>query len=402
MNTPTPKTEATPQDQPNWRAVGALSGVFALRMLGIFMVFPVLAVWAADLPDATPALIGLALGVYGITQALFQIPMGALSDRFGRRRIIVAGLLIFAAGGLVAASAETIWGVIAGRALQGAGAIAAAITALVADITPARFRTRAMAVIGASIGGAFGLSMVLGPLLEGLIGVPGIFLLTAVLGIAAAGWLLLTVPRGAPNGAPAATGQGGRLGLDLFRQPGFTGLTMGIFMLHMVLTAGFVILPGLLRDSTGLAVSGHWQIYLPVLIAAVLCMVPMVLKAERGTRAHGMVLLALAQVAAGLAVMAFANSSAWPVIAGLWLFFIGFTFMEAHLPARVSQVVPEDRRGAALGLYSTAQFLGAFVGGAGGGLFLGFTNIPTTLGLAAALMTLWLLLMATACRPRNS
>ncbi len=382
-------------DKPNWPAVGALSGVFALRMLGIFMVFPVLAVWAADLEDATPVLIGLALGVYGITQAIFQIPMGALSDRFGRRRIIVLGLLIFAAGGLVASQADTIWGVILGRGLQGAGAIAAAITALVADITPAKFRTRAMAVIGASIGASFALSMVLGPVLEGIMGVPGIFMLTAVLGVAAAGWLLLTVPK------VAATGNArGGLGLELFRQPGFTGLTIGIFILHLLLTASFLILPGLLRDSTGLAVSGHWQIYLPVLAAAAGGMVLMVLKAERGTRAHGMVLLALAQVAVGLGLMAFSGGSAWPLVIGLWIFFTGFTFLEAHLPARVSQVVPDDRRGAALGLYSSAQFLGAFVGGAGGGLMLSFTDIPVTLGTAATLAALWLILMATACRPK--
>ncbi|MCP1727919.1 putative MFS family arabinose efflux permease [Natronospira proteinivora] len=392
----TSNQQPTPE-QANWRAVGALSGVFALRMLGIFMVFPVLAIWAEDLPDATPALIGLALGVYGVTQAFFQIPMGALSDRIGRRRVIVVGLIIFALGSLLAASADTIWGVIAGRALQGAGAIAAAITALVADVTPPHLRTRSMAIIGASIGGAFGLSMVLGPLLEGVIGVPGIFLLTAVLSVAAIAWLLLTVPNLPVK--PKAEGTG--LGLALFREPGFAGLTIGIFVLHLVLTAAFVILPGLLRDSTGLGVSQHWQIYLPVLLAAVAGMVPMVLKAERGTRAHGMVLLALAQVAVGLALMAFTIQTAWGVVAGLWVFFIGFTFMEAHLPARVSQVVPEAQRGTALGLYSSAQFLGAFVGGAGGGLLLGFTSLPVTLGSAAALVALWLAFMATTCRPRD-
>jgi len=390
-------TQQNTPEQPNWRAVGALSGVFALRMLGIFMVFPVLAIWAEDLPDATPALIGLALGAYGITQAFFQIPMGALSDRIGRRRVIVIGLLIFAMGSLLAASADTIWGVIAGRALQGAGAIAAAITALVADITPPHLRTRSMAIIGASIGGAFGLSMVVGPLLEGVIGVPGIFLLTAILSIAAIAWLLATVP-----GVPVKRGEkGSGLGLALFREPGFAGLTSGIFILHLVLTAAFVILPGLLRDSTGLDVAQHWQIYLPVLIAAVAAMVPMVLKAERGTRAHGMVLLALAQVAVGLGLLAFTGQAAWGVVAGLWVFFIGFTFMEAHLPARVSQVVPEAQRGTALGLYSTAQFLGAFVGGAGGGLLLGFTSLPVTLGAAAALVAFWLIFMATTCRPRG-
>jgi len=394
VNTPQPTN--TPE-QPNWPAVGALSGVFALRMLGIFMVFPVLAIWAADLPDATPALIGLALGVYGVTQAIFQVPMGLLSDRFGRRRIIVLGLFIFAIGSLVAAGSETIWGVIFGRALQGGGAIAAAITALVADLTPPERRTRAMAVIGASIGGAFGLSMVLGPLLEGVIGVPGIFLLTAVLSVLAIIWLLTTVPS-----APPTSQSRGGLGLELYREPGFTGLSVGIFLLHLVLTATFVMLPEMLRQSSGLAVSGHWKIYLPVLLAAVAAMVPMVLKAERGTRAHGMVLLALAQVGIGLGLMAFADSSLWVVLAGLWLFFIGFTFMEAHMPARVTQLVPDDRRGAALGLYSSAQFLGAFVGGAGGGLMLGMTGVAATLGTAAALVLAWLALMATACRPKST
>jgi MFS family permease len=369
-----------------WRPVTALSGVFALRMLGIFMVFPVLAVWATDLPGATPALVGLALGVYGITQAMFQIPMGMLSDRVGRRRVIVLGLVIFAAGSLLAAGAETIWGVIAGRALQGAGAIAAAITALAADLTPPHYRTRAMAVIGMSIGGAFGLSMVAGPALEGQIGVPGIFLLAGLLGFAAIAWLLLTVP-----GAERNNRRGG-LGLDLLREPVFASLCGGVLLLHLLLTAVFLVVPASLVEATGTPVAEHWKVYLPVLLAAVVCMVPLILFSERAGRAAWLAKpIAIVLVAAGLAVMGLANSTAAALIAGLWVFFTGFTFLEAHLPARVSQAAPDDRRGAALGIYSTAQFLGAFLGGAGAGLASGLITAAQVLIAAAALGILWLL-----------
>ena len=373
----------------NWPAISALSGVFGLRMLGLFMLLPILSLWAEDLPGATPVLIGLALGAYGITQALFQIPLGALSDVWGRRRIIVGGLLVFAAGSVVAASAETIWGVIAGRGLQGAGAIAAATTALVADLTPPARRTRAMALFGVCIGGSFALSLVLAPPLESWIGVQGIFWLIAFLTLIGIGLLFALVPA---NGlltqeAPPSWGTVARL-------PGLGGLMAGVLVLHLIMTATFVALPGVLRDAGGLPGPDHWQVYLPVLAAAALGMVPLILLAERGRRAGWALAVAVLLLALGQGALALLDQGLAGLALALWVFFTGFTFLEAHLPARLSRAVPAAARGRAMGLFSSAQFLGAFLGGLLGGAFWGWGGAMAVFLLCAVLGAAWLLALA--------
>lgn len=375
----------------NWPAVAALSGIFGLRMLGLFMLLPVLSLWAEDLPGATPLLIGLALGAYGITQALFQIPLGALSDRWGRRRIIAGGLLVFAVGSVVAASADSIWGVIAGRGLQGAGAIAAATTALVADLTPPDRRTRAMAVLGVCIGGAFAVSLVIAPPMEGWIGVPGIFWLIAALTVMGLGLLFLLVPARA---RPAETEP--PPWREVIRLPGLGALMAGVLLLHLIMTATFVALPGVLRDVGGLAGADHWQVYLPVLAAAGLAMVPLILLAERGGRAAAALAGGVGLVALGQGGLGLLDWGLTGLAVALWVFFTGFTFLEAHLPARLSRNVPAAARGRAMGLFSSAQFLGAFIGGVVGGAFWGWGGAAAVFALCAGLGLLWLLVLAAA------
>ncbi len=371
----------------NWPAVSALSGIFGLRMLGLFMLLPVLALWAEDLPGATPLLIGLAIGVYGVTQALFQIPLGALSDSWGRRRVIALGLLVFLVGSVVAALADGIWGVIAGRALQGAGAIAAATTALVADLTPPDRRTRAMALIGVSVGGSFALALVLAPIFEGWIGVSGIFWLIAAFTVAALVVLFRFVPA---NGLVASeTPPSWR---EVASLPGLGPLMSGIFVLHLLMTATFVALPIVLRDVGGLAGPDHWQLYLPVLAAAGVAMVPLILFSERrGYRATALA-IGVALLALGQGGLAWLDNGLLAIGLSLWVFFIGFSFLEAHLPARLSQAVPAPARGRAMGLYSCAQFLGAFVGGVAGGALWGLGGAVAVFAASAMLALAWWLL----------
>lgn len=380
-------TDSSSSTRPPWRHIGLLSGMLAVRMLGLFMVLPVLALYAETLAGATPVLIGLAVGVSGITQATLQIPFGTASDRYGRKPVIVAGLLIFAAGSMLAAVGETVWVVIAGRALQGAGAISAAAIALIADLTPSRYQTRAMAVVGISIGAAFALSMVLGPALAGHIGVPGLFWLTALLaGLAALAALLL--PPG--NGGISRTPSHG-LALALLREPDFRRLSMGIFTLHLLLTATFVALPGLLRDQAGLPPARHWELYLPALLFSLALTLPLIKWFEQGQAYRRRVFAAaVALLGAGQLVLAFEPAGLVFVGLAVVLFFGGFNFLEANLPALVAASVPESRRGAALGVYAASQFLGAFAGGLLGGWLLGLFGAGGVFAAGAGLALLWL------------
>ena len=372
------------------RASMALAGIFTLRILGLFMILPVFSLHAESYQGYTPILAGLAIGVYGLTQAIFQIPFGMLSDRIGRKWVISAGLLIFAAGSVAAALADTMWGVIAGRALQGLGAIGAAVIALTADLTREDQRTKAMAIIGVSIGFAFALAMMVGHALTGLVGISGLFWLTAALGVAG----LVVLHRYVPT--PVTS----RFHRDVEPMPAqfreilanreLLRLDAGIFILHLILTATFVALPLALRDSAGLPADAHWMVYVPVLLASVLLMVPFVLYADRRNRLKAVFLAAIACLAAAELGFGWWGAGLVALVALMVLFFTAFSVLESSLPSLVSRIAPSDKKGTALGFYSTAQYLGAFIGGLCGGWLHGRWGTEAVFWFCGALVLAWL------------
>jgi MFS family permease len=380
------------------RTVASLALLYSFRMLGLFMVLPLLALYAADLPGATPSLIGLALGVYGLTQALLQIPFGWLSDRWGRKPVIIAGLILFALGSVVAGMAEGAVGIIVGRALQGAGAIAGTVMALAADLTRDEQRTKAMAIIGVSIGVSFAVALVLGPAVAAQWGLSSVFFLTAGLAVAGIAIVRFVVPRPPPL-AMASTERSStaRSLARSFMAPALARLNFGVFVLHFVLMACFLVIPQLLEGVAGVSREYHWQIYLPALVLSVAGMLPLMRMAERGGRPREMFLLGIALVLSSLMVLGFANSAV-ALYLGLWLFFVGFNYLEATLPSLVSKTVFANDKGSALGMYSTCQFLGAFAGGAGSGWVVQTGGVSAAFALSAALVVLWLL-AATRMKP---
>ena len=366
------------------RTVAVLASIYGLRIFGLFLILPVFAVYAAQLQGHTPLLIGVALGAYGLTQALLQIPFGVWSDRFGRKPVIVAGLLVFAMGSALAALADSIAGVIIGRALQGAGAISAAVMALVADLTRADQRTKAMAAIGSTIGAAFILSIMVSPVLAGWWGVRGIFWFTAIAAGVAIAVLLVWVPT--PLVAAHAAG-GWRAVPGVLRDVQLRKLNVGIFVLHAALTALFVVLPPMIIARTGLPLAQHWKLYLPVMLLALAAMAPFVLRAHRGGRARSLMMGAIAILIVGELLLYASRDSVAIFIGALWLFFAAFNLLEAMLPALVSRAAPSAMRGAAMGVYSTSQFLGAFAGGLLSGAVLQWAQ-PEWVFLAVALLLL--------------
>jgi MFS family permease len=370
-----------------WRAVFALGAIYALRMIGMFMILPVFALYARELPVPAQAWqAGLAIGIYGLTQAILQIPMGMASDRFGRKPVIVIGMLIFAAGSWLAGATQDIHWIIAGRALQGAGAVSSAVAALLSDVTRDSVRTTAMALLGAGMGLAFVLALVLGPVVAGFVGVDGIFQLTALLALLSLPVVLFGVPT--PEAPPARSGSLRAVLAD----PQLLGLNGGIFLLHATMTAVFTVVPLAIVETLQLASAQHWKLYLPVLMISLVPVFPLIRYAEHGGRYKKSFMLAI--VTLGLAMLlAAAGHGVMPVlIAALLLYFIGFNFLEGALPSLISKMAPPAQKGAALGVYSSAQFLGAFAGGSLGGLSLQLGGIGG--GFAAALVfpLLWLLI----------
>jgi MFS family permease len=375
------------------RASLSLASLFALRMLGLFLILPVFAVHAQHLPGGdSQTLVGIALGAYGLTQGILQIPYGMASDRYGRKRVIVVGLVVFALGSFVAAWGPNIAVVILGRSLQGAGAIAAPVTAFAADITREEHRTKAMAMIGGSIGLMFAVSLVAAPALYPLIGMGGIFAATGLLAFAAI-WVTLAVVPAEPAPAPRVRRSGALK--EVLRNSEQLRLNFGIFCLHVVQMAIFVVVPTALVRDGGLAVDEHWKVYLPVVLGSFILMAPLLLHAERTGR---MKFLFLASIVLLLAVeLGFAVClSNFPYAVALLLaFFVAFNLLEASLPSLVSRFAPSSSRGTALGVYNTTQALGLFVGGAAGGWLAQNWGQGSVFVFGFAVVALWLLVASS-------
>ena len=383
------------------RAAISLAGIFALRMLGLFMILPVFALYADELQGATPALAGLAIGIYGMTQALLQIPFGLMSDRIGRKPVIIGGLLLFALGSLVAAGADSILMVILGRALQGSGAIAAAVMALTADLTREQHRVKAMATIGMSIGASFALAMVLGPLLNSWIGVPGIFALTAVLALAGIAVVWWVVPNPVVSSVHRDAEPVPAQFAAVLKDTQLLRLDAGILILHMILTASFVALPLVLRDNAGFAPDQHWKLYLPVLLLSMPLMVPFIIRAEKYGRMKQVFVGAIATITiAQLALFIFHNRLL-SIAAALLVFYTGFNLLESILPSLIAKMAPPDSKGTAMGFYSSAQFFGAFLGGSIGGWLHGRFGLAAVFLFCCLAALVWLVIALGMAQPRQ-
>lgn len=379
------------------RAVFSLAGLFSLRMVGLFMILPVFSVYGAGLSGATPFLIGLAVGAYGLAQLMLQIPFGLLADRYDRRRLILIGLALFALGGAVAASSSSIWGVIVGRFLQGSGAISAVVMALMSDVVREENRTKAMATVGMSIGVSFAVAFVLGPLLAHAVGLSGLFATTTLMGVLAMLIAVRFVPRTALAQRQLPVHYRTHL-QHLLKHVELGRLNVGIFTLHLVMTACFVALPPLLVQA-GLPVAQHGWLYLPVMLLAFVALIPAVIVAERQQRMKQVFLFAIAVLI--LAMMALSQAHGLTaLIAAVSLFFFAFNLLEALLPSLVSKVSPAGSKGTAMGIYSSSQFLGAFLGGMLGGLSHSMPAGFSLFWLLALMVLLWGWRAAGMAQPR--
>jgi len=378
----------------------SLAGIFGLRMLGMFLILPVFALYAQDLPGGEDHfLIGLALGIYGLTQALLMIPFGMASDRFGRKPVIYVGLVIFALGSFVAAMADTLTGVLIGRALQGAGAISAAVTALLADLTREEKRTQAMAMIGSTIGLAFAFSLAAGPALYKWIGVPGMFALTGGLTLVAMVVVRFVTPTpGKTTFHSDAQAQPARLG-SVLRHRELLRLDWGIFALHAAQMAMFTVVPFALRDAGGLAVESHWMVYLPVVLCSFVLMVPAIIYGEKRGELKRVFVMSVAVMLAAQVGFALAMDHFWAVVTALFVYFVAFNVLEASLPSLVSKIAPPEAKGTAMGVYNTAQALGLFFGGVVGGWLAQHVGYVAVFLFCAGLMLVWLALAARMIPP---
>ncbi|OUR82198.1 MFS transporter [Cycloclasticus sp. 46_120_T64] len=373
------------------RASIGLAGIFSMRMLGLFMILPVMSLYAEELIGVTPLLLGLAISVYGLTQALLQIPFGLLSDRFGRKRIITIGLLLFVSGSIVAAMSTTIYGVILGRALQGSGAVAAAVMALAADLTLEQNRTKIMATIGISIGISFGVAMVLGPLLASFAGLSGIFWFTAVLAFGAIVILHKVVPDASKLTIHKDAEPIPALMAKVLKDGQLLRLDFGIFCLHLVMTAMFVVLPLLLRGKLGLAAEDHWMVYLPVLALSVVVMVPFVIVAEKKRKMKLVFVSAVGVLSLASFALYLFSESLWGMVATLFVFFTAFNLLEATLPSLISKIAFAGGKGTAMGVYSSSQFFGAFCGGLLGGFIWDSYGLSSVFLMCGSVLFIWFL-----------
>ncbi|MCU4386243.1 MFS transporter [Acinetobacter haemolyticus] len=380
------------------RSTFALSSIFALRMLGLFMIIPVFAVAGQSYQYATPALIGLAVGVYGLTQALLQIPFSLLADRFSRKPLVVLGLLLFALGGAIAAMSETIYGVIIGRAIAGAGAVSAVVMALLADVTREEQRTKAMAIMGMSIGLSFVVAFSLGPWLTSLVGISGLFWVTTLMGLIAIVMLLL-VPKVTRHHRNFQQGYLPQL-KQVIQMADLNRLHISVFALHLLLTAMFIYVPSQLIEYAQIPLSQHGWVYLPLLLISLFFAFPSIIVAEKYRKMRGIFLSAIAGIIVGLFILIFGYESKYVLLAGLGIFFIAFNVMEALLPSWLSKSAPLQSKATAMGINASAQFLGAFCGGILGGQLIMLQNTALGWSVLTVIAILWLLISFRLAQPR--
>jgi len=382
------------------RASIGLASIYGLRMLGLFIILPIFALYAEKLPGGqSHFLIGVALGAYGLTQAILQIPAGWLSDRYGRKPIIIVGLLLFAAGSFIAASADDIYWIIAGRVIQGAGAINAAVMALTADLTREEHRTKAMAMIGITIGITFSISMVLSPLLYHYIGMSGIFVLTGALALACIAVVLWFIPNPRITRFHSDTEANTSKLAEVLRNKDLLRMDFGVFTLHAILMSVFMQVPFILR-ADGLDAQHQWQVYLPVMLIAFALMVPPIIIAEKKAKMKQVFMLAIALAAVAQLGILFLQGSVWGVALSLLLFFTAFNVLEATQPSIVSKIAPLAAKGTAMGVFSSVQFLGAFFGSAMGGLLMQLYGGDAVLVFAVFMLLLWLAVASTMRAPQ--
>ena len=380
------------------RATWGLGTVFSLRMLGMFMVLPVLTTYGMALQGASEALIGLAIGIYGLAQAIFQIPFGLLSDRIGRKPLIVGGLAVFILGSIIAALSDSIWGIILGRALQGSGAIAAAVMALLSDLTREQNRTKAMAFIGVSFGITFAIAMVLGPVITHALGLNALFWMIAILATLGIVLTLWVVPDSANHVLNRESGMVKGSFSKVLAEPKLLKLNFGIMCLHILLMSTFVALPGQLADA-GLPAAEHWKVYLVTMLISFGSVVPFIIYAEVKRRMKRVFLFCVALIVIAEIVLWGAGNHFWELIIGVQLFFLAFNLMEALLPSLISKESPAGYKGTAMGVYSTSQFLGVALGGSLGGGIDGMFDGQTVFLVGAFLAVVWLAVASTMKEP---
>ncbi len=386
------KDSMTPVER---RASIGLAGIYGLRMLGLFIILPVFALYAEHLPGGdNKMLVGVALGAYGLTQAILQIPAGLMSDRYGRKPVIYISLLLFALGSFIAAGAHDIYGVIIGRVIQGTGALNAAVMALAADLTREEQRTKAMAMIGITIGITFSVSLVLSPILYQVIGVPGIFALTGVLAMLAMLVVAYVIPNPAITRFHSDTEASGKHLGEVLRNKDLLRLDFGIFTLHAILMSVFMQVPSVLRDN-GLEAAQHWHVYLPVLLLAFVLMVPPIIAAEKKAMMKQVFVGAIALAVLGQLTLMLVQHSIWGIAAALTMVFTAFNILEASLPSLISKIAPLASKGTAMGVFSSMQFLGAFVGASVGGLLMQYFGGNAVFVFATVLLLLWLAVAST-------
>lgn len=380
------------------RSTFALSSIFALRMLGLFMIIPVFSIAGQSYQYATPALIGLAVGIYGLSQAILQIPFSLIADRFSRKPLVVLGLLLFALGGAVAAMSDTIYGVIIGRAIAGAGAVSAVVMALLADVTREEQRTKAMAAMGMSIGLSFVVAFSLGPWLTSLVGISGLFWVTTLMGLVAISMLLL-VPKVTRHHKNYQQGYLAQL-KQVIKMGDLNRLHVSVFSLHLLLTAMFIYVPSQLIEFADIPLSKHGLVYLPLLVVSLFFAFPSIIVAEKHRKMRGIFLTAIAGIIAGLLILIFGYESKYVLLTGLGIFFIAFNVMEALLPSWLSKSAPIQSKATAMGINASSQFLGAFFGGTLGGQLLMLHNTSLGWSILAAIAILWLLVSFGLAQPR--